>query len=343
MSKNKTATLQFLADKLKIHVSTVSRVLHGDEQMAAKAASASTIMRIRSLATQYNYVPNPHAISLRTRKSKLVGVSVPRLSDYVWASIYEGIEGYALENDYFAYVTNSYDRAEIQSRQLALALGRRVDGLIVGDAHTTPESEEFLLALNVPFILVLRRTGNFLSVTCDDIAGGWQAAEHLFERGHREVAVLAGSATTSTGQERTAGFVNFYREAGYPIPPERIVFSHFDTVAGRQGAEHLLARFPSLTAIYAVNDFAAIGAMGAMRTAGIVPGSDMALIGYNDTPLAAELPIPLTTLRNPFRELGEQAMRLLLALLGGKTCESILLTPQLVIRESSNYTARALP
>jgi LacI family transcriptional regulator len=343
MTKSKTATLHFLAEKLNIHDSTVSRVLNGDTTIAAKAASALTRKQIHALAAQYNYVPNPHAVNLRTSKSRLIGVSVPKLSDYVWASIYEGIEEYALENGYFAYVTNSYDNAGIQGRQLSLALTRRVDGLIIGDAHTTPESEKFLNSLEVPFILALRRTGNFLSVTCDDIAGGRQAAEHLFARGHRDVAILAGSAITTTGQERTAGFVRFYQEAGYPIAPERIVFSHFDTEAGREGAKYLLARFPSLTAIYAVNDFAAIGAMGAMRLSGIVPGSDMALIGYNDTPLAAELPIPLTTLRNPFRELGTEAMRLLLSLLGGEACESILLKPRLVVRESSNFTARALP
>jgi LacI family transcriptional regulator len=343
MSTNEKVTLQFLAGKLGIHVSTVSRVLHCDEKVAAKAASEFTIARIRSLATQYNYVPNPHATSLRTSKSKLIGVSVPRLSDYIWASIYEGSEEYAQKNGYLTYVANSYDNEEMRSKQLGLALARQVDGLIIGDASLTKESNEFLFALNVPFILVLRRTGNFLSVTSDDMDGGRQAAEHLFTRGHREVAVLAGSAITSTGQERTAGFVNFYREAGYPIAPERIVFSHFDTESGREAANHLIAGFPALTAIYAVNDFAAIGAMGAMRLAGIVPGRDMALIGYNDTPLAAELPIPLTTLSNPLHEIGVQAMRLLLALLKGEACESILFRPQLVVRESSNFTARALP
>ncbi len=343
MKKDKTSTLRSLAAQLDIHVSTVSRVLQGDDALASKAASKATITRIRALAAEYGYTPNPHAISLRTRQSRLIGVSVPRLSDIIWATIYEGIEETALSKGYFAYVTNSYDKPDIQNRQLALAQARRVDGLILGDAHTTPETLDFLSKLSIPFVLALRHAGDFLSVTCDDHDGGSQAAAHLFAQGHREVAVIGGSRFTSTGQERTAGFTDFFRQAGHPIPEERVIFSRFDSQAGRETTQKLLAAFPSLTAIYAVNDFAAIGAMGAMREAGITPGVSMALVGYNDTPLASELPIPLSTLRNPVRELGERAMELLLCLLRKEPCQSVVLKPRLVIRESSRYTARALP
>lgn len=340
---NKAVTLRFLAQQLNINVSTVSRVLQGSAAMASKTASKEMIERIRSLAAQHNYQPNPHAISLRTKQSRLVGVSVPQLSDYIWATIYEGIETAALSEDYFAYVTNSYDEPELQRRQIALAQARRVDGLILGDVHTTRGYLDSLETLPLPFVLVLRHAGRHLSATCDDYDGGRQVARHLFERGHREVAVIAGSLFASTGQERTVGFTDFYRNAGFPIPDERVLHSKFDTQAGRECAQRLLAAFPSLTAIYAVNDFAAIGAMGAMREAGITPGTSMALVGYNDTPLAAELPIPLTSVRNPLRELGERAMQLLLCRLRKEPCESVVLQPTLIVRESSAYTARPLP
>lgn len=342
MDEKKTITLSQLALRLNMHVSTISRVLNGSEEEALKAASKPTIERIRTLARQYNYKRNPHAISLRTNKSMLIGVLVPRLSDYVWATIYEGIEGAALHCNYFAYVTNSYDKLDWRQKQVGIAESRLVDGLILGDTHTTEESINFLQSLSLPFVLVLREAGDFLSVTCDDYEGGRQAAQHLFERGHREVAVVAGAEFTSTGRNRTAGFVDYYKEGGYQIAPERIVTGEFDTKGGRDSAELLLRKHPSLTAIYAVNDFAAIGAMGAMRAANLVPGVSMALIGYNDTPLAAELPIPLTSVRTPLREIGLKTMNLLIDKLQGKQCESILLKPRLVIRESSSYSARSL-
>ena len=343
MSKKIPVTLQSLARQLNIHVSTISRVLQGNEDIASKAASKETIERIRKLAAQHGYQPNPHAISLRTQKSRLIGVSVPRLSDYIWASIYEGIEEAALKEDYFAYVTNSYEQPVLRRRQADLARSRRVDGVIFGDIHTTRESLDFLQSLTFPFVLVLRKAGDHLCAVCDDRDGGRQAAQHLFERGHRQVAVIGGSEITSTGLERTAGFTDFYREAGCPIAREHILFSAFDTQAGRDCAQRLISAFPSLTAIYAVNDFAAIGAMGAIREAGLTPGANMALVGYNDTPLAAELPIPLSTVDNPVRELGARALDLLLRLLRGESCTDVLLKPRLVVRESSGFTARPVP
>ncbi len=342
MKKARNCTVRFIAEELGIHYSTVSRVLSGNDDVARKAASKSTVEKIRSFAAENGYSPNPLAISFRTQQTKLIGVSVPRLSDIIWATIYEGIEDTAMGNGYFAYVTNSYDRPERQKRQMDLAMVRRVEGLVLGDTHTTPESLNFLDSLSVPFVLALRRAGDHLSVTCDDREGGRQAAEFLFSQGHRDVAVLGGLGFTSTGQDRTEGFTRFYREAGHPIPEDRVIHSSFDTQGGRDSAQRLLNAHPSLTAIYAVNDFAAIGAMGAARAAGLTPGESLALIGYNDTPLAMELPIPLATIRNPVRLIGEEAMKLLFRLLAGDSCQSIVLQPQLIVRESAFFTPRSL-
>lgn len=335
--------MRFIAEQLGIHYSTVSRVLSGNDDVARKAASKTMVERIRAVAAANGYTPNSLAITFRTQRSRLIGVSVPRLSDIIWATIYEGIESAALEQGYFAYVGNSYDDPDLRRRQMDLALARRVDGLVLGDMHTTRESLDFLDALDVPFVLVLRRAGDHLSATCNDREGGRQAAEFLFSRGHREVAVLGGLDFTWTGQERTKGFTDFFHEAGYPIPEDRMFHSGFDTQSGHESARRLLNAHPALTAVYAVNDFAAIGAMGAARAAGLTPGVSIAIVGYNDTPLAAELPIPLATVRNPVRRLGEEAMKLLFQRLAGTPCQDVVLEPQLVVRESGYFSSRSLP
>lgn len=257
--------------------------------------------------------------------------------------IYEAIEEAALAKEYFVFATNSHDEPCVQRRQMGLAISRGVEGMILGDTHITQESSRFVDSLRVPFVLALRHVGNHLSVTCDDHDGGRQAAEFLYNQGHREVGVLGGLEFTSTGRDRTAGFTSYYRDAGFAIPPERVLHSGFDVQSGHETAKRLLDRNPSLTAIFAVNDFAAIGAMGAAREANLTPGASIALIGYNDTPLAAELPIPLATIRNPVRELGKTAMELLLLRMLGKPCESVVLSPTLVVRQSGLYSARSLP
>lgn len=329
------ATLRTIAQSAGVDVSTVSRVLNGTPEEAQKAASQATAEEIRRWAARLKYRPNPHAASLRTRRSNLIGVMVPRLSDFVLATIYEGIEDAAARDGLATFVMNSYDRPTEQRERTEMALSRRVDGLIFGDARVDGAFLDEIAARQVPFVLVSRHAGRHPAVTCDDRQGGRLVAEHLLELGHRHVGVIAGEPYASTGIDRTAGFVDHYREAGIEIPSSRIVHSPFDAVGGRQAAEELLACRPRPTALYAVNDFAAIGALGALRDHGLRPGMDVAVAGYNDTPLAPELPIPLTSVRSPMRAMGAQALELLTQILAGASPPSRRLPPELVVRAST--------
>ena len=328
-------TLRTMAERLGLHVSTVSRVLHAHPDERGRAASGATVERIRSLADELGYRPNPHAASLRTRRSNLVGVLVPRLSDIVLATIYEGIEEAAGSHGLSTFVTNTRDVPAEQRARTEMVLGRRVDGLIFGDAYADARFLDEIATRKVPFVLVSRRAGPYPSVTCDDYAGGRLVAEHLLERGHRDVAVIAGEPYASTGIDRTAGFVDTFADAGIKIPSERIVQSRFDARGGRGGAEQLLGAGEPPSAIFVVNDFAAIGAMGALRDHGLRVGADVAVAGFNDTPLAAELPVPLTTVRSPMHEMGRRGLEMLVRLIQGADVEPERLRPELVVREST--------
>ncbi|WP_067792366.1 LacI family DNA-binding transcriptional regulator [Actinomadura formosensis] len=329
-------TLQSIADQLGLHVSTVSRVLNAKRGESGRAASPATVERIRRLADELGYQPNPHATSLRTRRSNLVGVLVPRLSDIVLATIYEGIEEAAAEQGLSTFVTNTGDAPEAQRARTRMVIGRRVDGMIFGDAHADSHFLDEVAGRGVPFVLVNRRAGKHPSVTCDDYLGGRLVAEHLLALGHDNVAVIAGEPYASTGQDRTNGFVDRYREAGIDVPGRRIVHSPFDAAGGHAAAERLLDDGARPSAIFAVNDFAAIGTIGALRDRGIRAGSDVAIVGFNDTPLAAELPLPLTTIRSPMHEMGRRGIQMLARLLAGEPVEPELLRPRLIVRASSD-------
>ncbi|MHC3475399.1 LacI family DNA-binding transcriptional regulator [Streptomyces sp. 7R007] len=333
---DKPVTLQGIAERLGLHVSTVSRVLNGKADVQGRAASGQTAQRIRSLARELGYQPNPHATSLRTRRSNLVGVLFPRLSEIVVATIYEGVEEEAAAHGLSVFVTNTRDNPAVQRERIAMVLGRRVDGLIIGDAHLDGAVLAEPALRRVPYVLVNRRTdGDHPAVTCDDILGGRMAAEHLLGLGHRRVAVIAGEPFASTGTDRAAGFLDRYREAGLPVPGHRMRHCPFDISGGRQAAMDLLTLPDRPTALFAVNDLAALGAMGAARDLGLRPGGDFALVGFNDTPLAAELPIPLTSVHSPMAELGRAAVRQLLHRIAGEPATSGRLRPRLVTRASS--------
>ena len=334
------STLQMIATELGLDVSTVSRVLNSTPEGARRAASKATADKIRSLASDVGYSPNPHARSLRSRRSGEVGVLVPRVSDLVLANIYEAIQTASDALDVQSFVLSTYDDPARHNRALATLAKRRVDGVILGDARLDEHDYD---RPSLPAVAVSRRAPSLTSITGDDEQGGRLAAEHLLSLGHAEVAVLAGQPYASTGVDRTKGFVERYREAGLEVPASRIVACGFDTHGGRTGVDRLGDALDGITAIFAVNDFTAIGAIGALRQRGISVGEDFALVGYNDVSLAADLPVPLSTVRSPMADMGARAFDALMAVIGGEEFASEQLAPTLQARESTLEVARARP
>ncbi|KQV18034.1 LacI family transcriptional regulator [Pseudomonas sp. Root329] len=341
-NQSRPATLKSMATALGLHVSTVSRVLNGDPTGVERAASAEVVERIRALAKELDYRPNTQASNLKLRKSQEICVLMPRLTDLVMATIYDSIDSAAEEAGYLTFVSNTDD---LQPRQLARAehaLRRSVAGLIVGDSHVG-ESQPLLDLLarkHIPYVLVSRQIAGHLSAASDDELGGWLAAEHLYQLGCRDVAILAGERHASTGADRTRGFIRYYREHGVALRPEWILNGPFDSHTGHQQGEYLLGLNPRPQAFFAVNDFLAIGLMGAARDKGLQPGRDIAVVGFNDIPLANELIVPLTSVRLQMAQMGRHAVELLLKRIKGEAAESIILAPQLQVRASSSLLRR---
>jgi LacI family transcriptional regulator len=328
-------TLRDVARRAGVHVSTVSRVLRRREQGSDAAE------RIRRIADELGYRPDPYAASLRTQRTHTFGVLVPALTDLVLATIYDSIEQTAQQRGYDTFVANTRDDLVQQRRRVDLLLDRRVDGLILGDARLDSTFVDELAERGVPFVLTSRRHGDHPSVTCDDVLGGRLAAEHLLALGHRDLAVLAGEPYASTGQDRTRGFLDVCREHGVDVPPSRVVHGRFDVAGGRAGAEQILAQGGVPSAVFAVNDFAAIGVIGSLREHRLHVGEDVAVVGFNDVPIARELPVPLSTVRSPLREMGALAVTSLIDRLEGRPIEAARLQPEMIVRASSDPARRS--
>jgi LacI family transcriptional regulator len=323
-------TLRDVAERAGVHVSTVSRVLSRQDGGASPTAE-----RVQRIAAELGYRPDPYAASLRTHRTRALGVLVPALTDLVLATVYDEIEQCASTRGYDTFVANTRDDVVTQRRRVDVLLDRRVDGLILGDARRDDTLVDELAARGVPFVLVSRRRGDHPSVTCDDELGGRLAAEHLLGLGHRKLAVVAGEPYASTGHDRTAGFLLACREHGVAVPQDRVLLSRFDVAGGRVATERLLDGPERPTAVFVVNDFAAVGAMGALRDRGLRPGEDVAVVGFNDVSIAAELSPSLTTVRSPLRAMGAEAVTMLIHRLGGGSATPVRLAPQLVVRASS--------
>ncbi|WP_228523366.1 substrate-binding domain-containing protein, partial [Mycolicibacterium phlei] len=222
-----------------------------------------------------------------------------------------------------------------QMRRFELLIGRRVDGLILGDARLDGTNLAELNRRKVRFVLVSRRSAGHLSICGDDYRGGRQIGEHLAALGHTNVGIIAGPSWASTSVDRVAGCVDALAEAGTKVPRSNILELGFDAEHGHQGALELLGRRRRPTAIFAVNDYSAIGVMGALRSAKLRPGTDIAVAGYNDVPVSSELTTPLTTIRSPLAEMGVRAVQTLLAVLHGLPVLPTTLPTELIVREST--------
>jgi LacI family transcriptional regulator len=330
-----TVTLALLAEQLGVHVSTVSRAL----SESPVGVSAETVTRVRQLAGERGYRRNAAALSLRTGRTKMIGVMVPRLTDVVLATIYDGIDQTAIDAGYNTVVVNTRDRPDLQRSRLDLMLSRQVEGIIVGDSRTDSNLVSELQGCGVPYVLVARRMPREISVSTDDLKGGRLAAEHLLSLGHRRIGIVAGDPHASTGSERTLGFRRAYAAAGYPLPDDYVIPSGFDVRSGREAGEHLLSLPRPPTAIFAASDFAAVGVMGAMRDRGLEAPRDVAVVGFNDLDVASELPTPLTSVHSPLFDMGALSMRVLLSLLRGRQVRSRLLQPTLYPRASTVGTS----
>lgn len=328
-----SVTLKTVAAAAGVHVSTVSRALR---RVALDPAGASAgDLRLFELARDMDYVPNPNAASLTTKKSTAFGVLVPRLTDVVLSAMYDAIEETANRAGYETFVANTHDDPIQQRRRIDLLLGRNVDGLIFGDARLDSENLENLQRRGIKFVLISRRYPGMTSVTCDDHRGGYLAGEHLAGLGHTRVGIVSGPGWASTGIDRLEGCRAALRDAGIDVPDEYVREEGFDPDAGRRGASALLSLPTPPTAIFATNDFSAIGVLGVLRESGLQPGRDVAVVGYNDISICSELTVPLTTIHSPHREIGTRAAEMLLAVTHGLPVSSMALTPTLVVRDST--------
>lgn len=319
-----------LAQLAGVHTSTVSRVLNGD----ISRVSDPTAARIRALAKSRSFQAHPGAASLRTGRTRVIGVLVPRITDVVLAATFEAIETAATAHDYQALVSSTWDRSRERKRRVELYVSRRVDGLIIADARLRTPYLDQLHRQGVPFVLVSRRCGSWPSVTGDDVTGGGLAAKHLLEMGHRDIGVLAGPRYASTAVDRVAGFRRACAEEGVLVPDNRIIETTFDVEGGRTGMRTILeAGIP--TAVFAVNDYAAIGAIGVLSERGLTGPTGVAVVGYNDISIASQLSPALTTVRSQAEESGRLAVQTLLTLLENGTATSHRLTPELIVRAST--------
>jgi LacI family transcriptional regulator len=284
-------TLHDVAAAAGVSKSTVSRIL--DERLPR--SEGETAKRVREVAIKLGYVRDGSAASLRRGKTMTIGMIVPRLTDTVMAMLYEALARACARSGRFAIVATTEDESQADRAAAQTLLQRGVDGLVISTARTGDDFPEQLTARGVPFVLALRTDGHSLSSISDDRLGGYLASRHLLDLGHRRIGLIAGPSYASSSRGRVEGYRRAMAEAGVDVDPALIVESSFGIDSGAEAAEALMRLSPPPTALFAVNDNTAIGALSTLGRLGLAVPEDVSLVGYNDIPIVSRLPTPLTS------------------------------------------------
>ncbi|HEX8035613.1 MAG TPA: LacI family DNA-binding transcriptional regulator [Ktedonobacterales bacterium] len=331
-----TMTLKELGRLAGVHPSTVARVLNDDPR---QRVSEGVRVRILALAHEHGYRPNHLARSLRMKRSFVIGTVIPDIANPFFAILFRGIEDALAASGYSVIMANTDDEPAREQRSIEMLRGRQVDGLLLATARREDPIIAALTAAGFPFVLVNRHTdpirGN--AVVPNDYAGAASAVEHLIALGHRRIAHIAGSDEMSTGHTRCRGYMDTIQRHRVPADPELIVRGSFREAGGYQAMRRLLDLPQPPTAVFAVNDLAAVGAMRAIEEAGLQVPRDISIVGFNDLSAAIGTTRQLTTVRLPLHEMGKAAAERLLAQITSEveSLEPVMIPVELVVRQST--------
>lgn len=301
-------TLKDVARAAGVSTSTASRVL--DERLPRSDTAAAG--RVRQAAADLGYVRDPLASALRRTGTNTIGVVVPRLTDTVMALLYEEIADAAAARGMFAVVASTHDQPDRERLAVQSLLRRRVDGIIRTTARTDSRLEGVELGPNVRDVLAIRGDGALSAAVGDDWLGGHLATRHLVDLGHRRIALVGGPTYATSAAGRRQGYLDALQEAGIAVDEALMVSGGFAVEDGETAALTLLTRPDRPTAVFAVNDHVAIGVLSIAARLGLRIPEDLSVVGYNDIPVVAKLPVPLTTVRVPFAQIAAGALSLLL-------------------------------
>jgi LacI family transcriptional regulator len=332
------ATMQDVADRAGVSLTTVSRVVNNPD-----AVSPDKRERVLAAIRELDFTPSYFARGLVTKKTGLIGVIVPDISYAYYSLMLSGIEDYASNKGYKIVICNIEEKLGKEMWYLQFFAEMRVDGIVLMHERSDPGIEEFLLGCGIPIVMASVRpkafAGKFPSVNIDDFKAAYEAVELLIKKSRRRVALLAGNlADATSGEARFEGYKAALKDYGLAYDESLVRFGSFSIEEGHAHAAEIFARAsPRPDAVFAAGDTIAVGVLRYLQEMGLrVPG-DVALVGFDDLPFATICTPRLSTVRQPIREIGIAAVRLLISEIAERPAQvrEVILKYELVERESS--------
>lgn len=328
-----------IAKEAGVSVSTVSRVLTGNAPVKPE-----TKRRVMDVIEKYDFRPNSLARSLLFKKSKMIGIVVPDISNPFFSTLVLQSEAFALKSGYTTFLCNSMNDHQLETTYLYNLLDKQVDGIIfvggrINDSKTNPKYAEEMrdVMQRIPVVFVNGRMEGVDThiVRTDEEAGIGKLVDLLVKYGHRDIGLLGGVSGISATDVKHQAFRKAMERHRLPIREDWILEDGFSIESGEKAASALMNQREHPTAVLCINDFVAIGAIKMFNKFGLRVPDDMSVAGFDDIYLAGDFPPGITTVSQNYVELGETAVRVLIDLIQKKEVEQETIIPtSLVVRES---------
>jgi LacI family transcriptional regulator len=303
-------------------------------------ASEDVRRRVNQAAEQLGYVPNSLARSLRSKRTRTLALVLTDITNPFWTTVARGVEDTASEVDYHVIFCNTDESASKQQSYLEAMIQKQVDGILLVPARSKENPIGFLHQQNVQVVLLDRRLPDMEAdvVRCDSRGGAYQLIKLLVKLGHRHIAILGGPSGVSSADDRVAGYRLALHEAGLKSEKQLIIYGEFSVESGYEMTRRLLTLPSRPTALFACNNFIAIGALKALHDAGLVVPKKMSVVGFDDLPAAIVVDPFLTVAVQPAYEMGQRATKRLLQCLDGENTggfQDIVLPVSIIERKST--------
>ena len=329
------ASLKVLSSHLGLSAAAISRVLNGAP--AARSIPKATQQRILDAARELNYRPNILARSLRQGRSMTLGVLVPELSEGYAALVLSGLEQGLLQAGYFFFLISHHHRSDVVERSTAMLSERAVDGFVAIDTALPQHLQLPTVTVSCPF-----EHEGATNIVLNHQRAADLALGHLADLGHRDIAFIKGQAFSSDTETRWAAIQRAAEQLHLAVDPGRTTQLEGEAPTHEPGylaAQKLLASNKPFTALFAFNDISAIGAVRALREAGLRVPQDVSVVGFDDIQSAAFQNPALTTVRQPLYAMGVLAAETLIRQLEGQPphgpARTVQVDPKLIVREST--------
>lgn len=333
--KQRRTSLKDLADKLGVSIATVSRALRNSHEVGEEMTQ-----KVKQLAKELNYRPNPFAQSLRKEAPRVIGVIVPNLVTHYYAAVLDGIEDYASQLGYSVISANSHEDHEREAQALDNFLNMHVEGIIACLAQDTTDYSHFeqLHKMGVPLVFFARccLEDMFSQVVGNGDVAAQEATQHMIETGSRRVAFIGGPNHLDMVRRRKHGYLEALRENRIPIDRDLVVCDKIDFDVARNATLRLLEGENPPDAILAFNDIITYAAFDAIKSKGLRIPEDVAIIGFTDGDTAAFVTPRLTAIMDQAHVQGTKACQLLMKSINGDEKIYKEVVPMILkIRESS--------